>query len=151
MFSTVLGARLDVWGTFDGMYQEAVNDPQTQLPSRQEVAFNPKVAFLFRPYDWMSWRASAGTSFRPPTIYDLYRTWRTSSGTIYKSNPFLSPERAVSWEVGTTLKPFQGNVVTATFFDSHLNNMIYRATDPADPTGKTLLNQNAAQARIYGV
>ncbi|MFZ5453857.1 MAG: TonB-dependent receptor [Thermodesulfobacteriota bacterium] len=151
MFSTVVGARLDWWSTYDGMYQEAVNNPKTYLPSRDQLSFNPKVAFLFRPWDWMSWRASAGTTFRPPNIYDLYRTWKTSSGYTYKSNPYLKPETAVSWEVGTTLKPFPGNVITATFFDNHVSDMIYRVTDPDDPTGKTLLNLNAAQARIYGV
>ncbi|MEW6657991.1 MAG: TonB-dependent receptor [Thermodesulfobacteriota bacterium] len=151
MFSTVLGARLDWWGTYDGMYQEAANSPETRLSSREELSFNPKVAFLFRPWDWMSWRASAGTTFRPPSIYELYNTWRASSGTIYKSNPFLKPEKAVSWEVGATLKPFPGNVITATFFDNYLSDMIYRVTDTTDPTGKTLISVNAGQARIYGL
>ncbi len=149
MFSTVVGARLDWWQTYDGMYQETVNAPETRLSSREELSFNPKLAFLFRPWEWMSWRASAGTTFRPPNIYELYRTWRSSSGITYKGNPGLQPEKAVSWEVGGTFKPFPGNVITATFFDNHVSDLIYRVTDSTDPNVR--LAKNAAQARIMGV
>jgi iron complex outermembrane receptor protein len=151
MFSTVVGARLDYWTNFDGMYQQESNAPKTYLPSRSKISFNPKVAFLFRPFSWMSWRASAGTTFRAPTISELYRTWTSSSGTTYKGNPSLEPENAISWEVGTTLKPFKGNVITATFFDNHVSDLIYRGVDSSDPTGNTLTWQNAAKARIMGV
>jgi len=149
MFSTVVGARLDWWQTYDGMYQEALNAPEQRLSSREELSFNPKLAFLFRPWDWMSWRASAGTTFRPPNIYELYRTWRSSSGITYKGNPALKPEKAISWEVGATFKPFPGNVITATFFDNHVSDLIYRVKDSSDPNLR--LSKNAAQARIMGL
>jgi iron complex outermembrane receptor protein len=99
----------------------------------------------------MSWRASVGRAFRPPNIYELYRTWRSSTGRIYQSNPNLSPETSLDWEIGTTLKPFQGNVITATYFENYADDLIYRVEDPSDPTGKTLSLQNAAKATIRGV
>jgi len=151
MFSTVVGARLDRWKTYDGMFQLAQGTPIEHLKAREEVSFNPKAAFLFRPYDWMSWRASVGTTFRPPNVYELYRTWRSSTGSIYKGNPKLSPEKAVSWELGTTLKPFTGNVITATFFDNHISDLIYRVDDKTDPTGRTSIYKNSARARIMGL
>lgn len=151
MVSTVIGGRLDRWQTYDGMYQLALGTPVEHLKSREETSINPKAAVLFRPYDWMSWRASVGTTFRPPNVYELYRTWRSSTGTTYKGNPNLSPEKAVSWEVGATFKPFTGNVITATFFDNHVSDLIYRVEDKTDPTGKTSIYQNAARARIMGV
>jgi len=150
-FTTILGARLDWWQTYNGMYQESLDYPLTRLDSRGEWSVNPKVAFLWRPLEWMSWRASLGRAFRPPNIYELYRTWRSSTGRIYQSNPNLSPETNLAWEIGTTLKPFQGNVITATYFENYADDLIYRVTDPSDPTGKTLGLQNAAKATIRGV
>lgn len=151
MFSTVLGARLDWWTNSDGISQPAVNLPESHLPGRQQVSFNPKVALLFRPWDWMTWRTSAGTTFRPPTITELYLSKTYPSGMVYKANPALNPETAVSWEVGATLKPFKGNVVTATFFDNYVSDLIYRYLDPSNPGANVWLINNAAEARIFGV
>jgi iron complex outermembrane receptor protein len=151
MFSTVLGARLDWWTNFNGLSQSGANLPKEHLPGRQQVSFNPKVALLFRPWNWMTWRASAGTTFRPPTITELYLSKTYASGMVYQANPALKPETAVSWEVGTTLKPFKGNVVTATFFDNYVSDMIYRYQDPSNPGSNIWLINNAAEARIFGV
>ena len=150
-FSTVAGLRLDWWQTYGGNYIQAANAPVVNLPSRSKVAVSPKLAFLFRPWEWMSWRASVGTAFRAPNIYELYGTWQTSSGILYKSNPALNPETTVSWEIGTTLKPFKGTAFTATYFENYVDDLIYSVTDPSDPTGKTQLRQNAAKATIRGV
>ncbi|RLA88735.1 MAG: TonB-dependent receptor [Deltaproteobacteria bacterium] len=150
-FSTVIGARLDWWQTYGGAYMEAAGEPIINLPCRSKWSFNPKIAFLYRPWEWMSWRASAGSAFRPPSIYELYGTFRTSGGTLYKSNPDLDPETSLSWEIGTTIKPFKGNVIAATYFMSFVDDLIYRVIDPTDPTEKTLLNENAGTARIRGI
>ncbi len=148
-FSTVVGARLDRWETYDGKYQERFDLPKVHLPARSETSFNPRIGFLYRPWQWWSWRTSVGTTFRPPNVYELYRTWRAASGTLYKSNPNLKPEKALSWEVGTTIHPFEGNTITATYFDNYVKDLIYRVADKADPT--ILLNENAARAHIQGV
>jgi iron complex outermembrane receptor protein len=151
-FSTIIGGRLDFWSTYEGKYADFASRPkiwQVNLPRREQTAFSPKVAFLYRPYEWMTWRASAGTAFRPPNIYELYRTWGASSGTIYASNPFLKPETSVAWEVGATIKPFAGNVISATFFDSYIDDMMYRVQSPTNPLVQDY--KNAGRARIYGV
>lgn len=149
-FTTVIGARLDWWQTYGGAYQESATAPITHLPCRDKWSVSPKIAFLYRPWEWMSWRASVGRAFRPPNVYELYRTWRWYTYE-YKGNPNLKPEKTWSWEIGTILKPFKGNVFTVTYFDNFVDDMIYRVTDPADPTGKTSIYQNAAKARIKGV
>ncbi len=151
MFSTVAGLRLDWWQTYGGNYMQSAGAPIVRLASRSECAVSPKVALLFRPWEWMTWRTSVGTAFRAPNIYELYTTWRTQMGTIYKGNPNLNPETTFSWEIGTTLKPFKRTTFTATYFENYVNDLIYRTTDPSDPTGKTQLNQNAAKATIRGV
>jgi iron complex outermembrane receptor protein len=150
-FNTVAGVRLDCWETYGGAYMSTAGAPVVNFPSRSQIAVSPKVAFLWRPWEWMAWRASLGTAFRAPTIYELYNTWQTSSGVMYKGNPNLNPETTLSWEVGTTLKPFKGTVFTATYFANYVNDLIYSVTDPADPTGKTVLTENAAKATIEGV
>lgn len=148
-FNMVVGARLDRWETWDGKYKDRFDLPQVELPSRSELSFNPRLGLLYKPWQWWSWRASVGTTFRPPNVYELYRTWRAASGTLYKGNPNLKPEKALSWEVGTTVHPFEGNTITATYFDNYVRDLIYRVTDKADPT--ILNNENAARARIRGV
>lgn len=150
-FSTVIGGRLDWWETYGGVYQAIATDPVIYQPSRDKASFSPKIAFLYRPYEWMSWRTSFGTAFRPPNVYELYRTWRSSSGTLYQGNPNLDPETTWSWEIGTTIKPFTGTVFTATFFDNYVANLIYRVPDPNDPTGRDQIYANAARARIMGL
>ena len=148
-FTTVIGARLDWWQTYGGAYQETATAPITHLPCRDRWSVSPKIAFLYRPWDWMSWRVSGGRAFRPPNVYELYRTWTSRWGTKYKSNPNLKPEKTWSWEIGTTLKPFKGNVFTATYFENYVDDMIYRTTDPTDD--KVRNYNNAAKARIKGV
>ena len=150
-FSTIVGARFDWWQTYGGVYQSAAADPVVYLPARSKASINPKIAFLYRPWDFWSWRASVGTAFRPPNIYELYRTWRAASGTLYQGNPNLKPERTLSWEVGTTIKPWEGMVIAATFFDNYVDDLIYSVKDPADPAGRNQIRTNAAKARIMGV
>lgn len=150
-FSTVAGLRLDWWQTYGGNYMQSAGSPIVHLPNRSQTAVSPKIAFLFRPWEWMSWRSSVGTAFRAPNIYELYRTWRSSTGTLYKSNPDLNPEKTLSWEIGTTVKPFKGTAFSATYFENYVDDLIYRTADPADPTGKTSIFQNAAKATIKGV
>jgi iron complex outermembrane receptor protein len=148
-FSTVAGVRLDRWETYGGQYMKAAYSPIVDLPSRSQTAVSPKLAFLYRPLEWMTWRASVGTAFRAPNVYELYRTWLSSTGTLYKSNPDLKPETTLSWEIGTTLKPFKGTTFTATFFENYVNDLIYRSADTTAP--KTQIYQNAAKAFIRGV
>lgn len=149
-FSTVAGLRLDWWQTYGGNYMQAAGAPIVYLPNRSQCAVSPKIAFLYRPLDWMSFRTSVGTAFRAPNIYELYRTWQSSTGTLYKSNPDLNPEKTLSWEIGATLKPFKGTVFSAAYFENYVTDLIYRTTDLTDPTGKTQIYENAAKATIRG-
>jgi iron complex outermembrane receptor protein len=150
-FTMVAGARLDMWETYGGNYMKTTNTPITYLPSRGQNAISPKLAMLYRPWEWMTWRTSVGRAFRAPNIYELYRTWQSSTGILYKGNPDLNPETTLSWEIGTTLTLFKGTTFTATFFENYVNDLIYRVTDPDDPTGKTQIYENAAKANIRGV
>ncbi|MGQ9687746.1 MAG: TonB-dependent receptor, partial [Desulfobaccales bacterium] len=133
-----------------GLYKQSLEMPEVTLPSRGQVNLSPKLAVLYRPVDWVSLRASVGTAFRPPNVYELYRTWTSSTGRTYKGNPDLKPETSLGWEVGALLKPFKGTTINTALFRSVVRDLIYRVEDRSDPTGKTSIYQNAAQADIFG-
>ena len=83
---------------------------------------DPKVAFLLRADDNISFRGSYSTSFRAPTVYqqngqqtalnqvrDPSRSGATSfAGVRTFGNPELSPEESEAFNAGTTWKPFDG-------------------------------------------
>ncbi len=144
------GVRLDYWQTFKGLYKELPETPEVTLPARGQMNVSPKLAVLYRPVDWVSLRASVGTAFRPPNVYELYRTWTSSAGRTFKGNPDLKPETNLGWEVGALIKPFKGNTINTALFRSVVRDLIYRVQDLSDPTGMTSIYQNAAQADIFG-
>ena len=69
-------------------------------------------------------KASYGTSFRAPALYDRYGI--DSFG--YVGNPNLRPERAQGWEAGiVTDLPFNANdnaSLGATYFNNHIHDLI---------------------------
>jgi iron complex outermembrane receptor protein len=96
-------------------------------------------------------RASVGTAFRNPTIYNLYRTWQSSSGTIYRSNPDLEPEKLTSWEAGLVQRFGRRFQLEGSYYDNSVRNLIYLQVDlVSDPTGKTQIYRNAGKARMRG-
>jgi iron complex outermembrane receptor protein len=55
---------------------------------------NPKVSVRFQPADFLTFRGSASTGFRAPSLFDLYQSPNlaaSSSGTMGQGNPFCSP------------------------------------------------------------
>ena len=91
-------------------------------------------------------RGSVGQAFRPPTIYNLFRTWRSVSGVTYNSNPFLKPETTTSWEIGGEQKVWKGGVFKATYFENYVNDLIYQYN--VNPT--TVNSVNVGKANIKG-
>jgi iron complex outermembrane receptor protein len=98
-------------------------------------------------------RASGANAFRNPTVFDLYRTWRAASGTLFLSNPNLEPERLASWEVGVRKRFGEGVAdIDAAFFENRVRNLIYRITDfNADPAGLVRPVTNAAHGVTRGL
>ncbi|MGE0222707.1 MAG: TonB-dependent receptor plug domain-containing protein [Acetobacteraceae bacterium] len=91
-------------------------------------------------------KASYGTSFRMPSLYDLYGV--DSFG--YVGNPALKPERAQGWEAGftTSLDAFdRRNLVTfgATYFNQQVQNLIVTVFSPVYTA------TNIGSAHVQGV
>jgi iron complex outermembrane recepter protein len=54
---------------------------------------NPKVSVRFQPVDFLTFRGTASTGFRAPSLFDLYQSPNlaaSSSGTMGQGNPFCS-------------------------------------------------------------
>ena len=145
------GGRLDYWKGRDGLSIPALNAAPINYPERTTASLSGKLAAAYDLGAGWSLRGSAGTAFRNPTVYELYRSWRSSTGTSYLSNPLLEPERLKSWEVG--LRKSIGRVldVDAAYYENRIHNLVYRSTDLADdPTGASQKYFNAGQGRTRG-
>jgi vitamin B12 transporter len=93
-----------------------------------------------------SFKAAYGTSFRAPSLFELYGV--DSTGTV--GNPLLKPESAQGYEVGFTTKvPVLGqpDAVTfgATYFNEQINNLIVGVFTPIQTS------VNVGSAHIQGV
>jgi len=84
-----IGFRQDWWETYDGYVVDidSAGKPKSGYPksyaSRDASSFSPKAAIVYKPLEKTTVRTSIGKAFRPPSIYDLYRTWTSSSGITY--------------------------------------------------------------------
>lgn len=141
-----LGFRQDWWQTSDGYANDVgkIGYP-VSYDDRDADSFSPKAALVYKPFKATTMRVSAGKAFRAPTVYDLYRTWTSSTGVTYAANPDLQPETVVSYDAGVEQGLWQGMTVKATYFDNRLEDMIYRKTVSA--TRQEGVNAGEAMSR----
>jgi iron complex outermembrane receptor protein len=138
-----LGGRLDYWQT---QGDSTVTSTSTLYPTRSATAFSPKVSAVYKLTEAATLRASFGRSFRAPTNEDMYTTSIVGPRTT-KGDPNLQPEHGSTWEVGGDLKITEQTKVTATYYETQLNNLIY-----LQQVSSTLsLRINAGKARIRGI
>jgi vitamin B12 transporter len=124
--------------------------------AREEAAHFGGSAFTWRagavlavPEAWSRLKASYGTAFRAPALFDLFGV--DSFGFV--GNPHLRPERSAGYELGWAVDvPALGrrNAATleVTYFKSRIRDLIQTVFN-ADFTAST--QENVAQARIQGV
>lgn len=157
-FTAYLGLRHDWWQTRDGRaYSFSTvadgngdfNDLDLSFPKRSVDQLSPKAALVYKHSPATTWRASAGKSFRGPSVFELYRTWFSSTtGTEFRSNPDLVPETSRSWEIGVDHGFDNGVRLAATWFDNRMKDFIYRLTILDISPVSTF--QNAAKASSRG-
>jgi len=147
----VAGGRIDYWKTEEGSNNTFGTTLVNQYPNRSRTSVNGKLAAVYQAAGGLTLRSSIGTAFRNPTVYNLYRTWRSSTGTTYQSNPSLEPEQLTSWEVGATERISQRVEIEASYFENRVKNLIYLQADlVADPSGKIQTYRNAGRSRTRG-
>ena len=89
---------------------------------------SPKFSLMFRPWDATTFRAGIGTSFKSPTIRQLYYSSPYRHGSFYaKSNPDLKPEKAVGWDISVE-QLFLDNRISAElgYFRNEVDDMVIR-------------------------
>lgn len=143
-----IGGRQDWWETYDGyVYQAAIAGYPKTYDSRSASSFSPKGALVYKPLAQTTLRTSVGQAFRSPTLYDLYRTWTTTSGVTYTSNPDLKPETSTSWNAGVDQGLWKGASVSAMYFENYIEDMIYTKTVSSTQKDKV----NAGKGKSRGV
>ncbi|WP_038056624.1 TonB-dependent receptor [Thermodesulfobacterium hydrogeniphilum] len=142
-----LGIREDWWKTYDGyVNQIGTTGYPIEYDSHSESCFSPKFAIVYKPFEKTTLKTSIGKAFRPPTVYELYRTWTSSySGITYAGNPNLKPETVVSWDIGIEQKLWKGAKMEITYFQNNMKNLIYSKT--VNATYQEKVNVGKAQSK----
>jgi len=141
-----IGAREDWWETYDGYANQVGTAGYPKYyDNRSASSFSPKGALVYKPFEQTTLRTSVGRAFRPPTVYELYRT-TTSSGITYEGSPTLKPETSVSWDVGIEQGLWKGVKVKGRFFENYISDLIYAKTISATLQQKV----NAGKAESKG-
>lgn len=159
-------ARVDLWTMQDGARVE--RRPATgallrndQFSDREGVEPSLSVSLRQEVADGLQVHASMGTSFRLPTINELYRPFRVRND-ITEANPALDPERFFSAEVGMDWRFRESVEVRMGLFHHWIDDAIANVpiTDPVEaaaiagfvpPGGSVAQRRNVEEARVYGV
>jgi iron complex outermembrane receptor protein len=129
------GARADYWRITQGRFTErnatsgAVTN--TLYPRRDNWEGSFRAGLLWHAVDAISLRAAGYTSFRLPTINELYRGFQVFP-VVTQANAALAPERLKGGEVGLDLTPVAGVRFSATAFYNRLDNAIANVTIAAN-------------------
>jgi vitamin B12 transporter len=92
-------------------------------------------------------KASYGTGFKAPTLYELYGKGDFGSGYTFIGNPLLKPEESRGYDVGFEQPLFGGRVqFGATYFHNDITNLINFAST-GDPFVSTYVNIDNAETK----
>ncbi|QTA82280.1 TonB-dependent receptor-like superfamily protein [Desulfonema limicola] len=145
-FALYLGGRYDSWQVSNGSSGESGDE--TQYESNNDAEFSPRAAGVWKAFSDTIFRASIGSAFRPPNIYELYRTRSTRTAT-YEGNPNLSPETVRTYEAGVEQYLFDRKArVSLTGYRNDIDDLIYYKDDTEN---KTKTRMNAGKARTHGL
>ncbi len=140
-----LGGRWDYWRNSDGsLYDDTLSPKWVSYDSVDGSTFSPKLGVMYRLSRDTTFRATAGKSFRIPTLYDLYRTWKSSS-TTYRANPNLKPEKAYCFDAGVEQKILEKITARVTFYYNDVDDLIYSVGESVKD------KQNVGKVEIYGL
>jgi iron complex outermembrane receptor protein len=161
-FTLYAGARYDDWRTygFTAKWAGGVTPPK-DVPKHGDAALSPRLAGVYKLTDTVALKASVGTAFRAPTLYDLYAADTISGGKLIISDSNLKPERAKAVDFGSEVNLPNGASFKAAYFYTRITDMIYSKevpyTGPYDTRITTANVQvlstktNAAEATTKGI
>lgn len=139
------GVRFDFWESWDGKSRHDVDEIDEEFDDADDNAISPQIAGVWNPLEDTYVRASVSKAFRPPTIYDLFKTWKLFS-TTYNCNPNLKPESIWTYEAGVDQYVFSRKLkLSATCFYTQAKDLIGSYTE----SGQNY-KENIAEADIRG-
>jgi hypothetical protein len=128
------GVRADRWTISKSHFIErnaagVINAANTTLafPDRADWEGSVRGGLLWHAGSRIDLRAAGYTSFRLPTLNELYRSF-TVFPVVTQANANLAPERLKGAEVGFDVQPFAGARFSATAFYNRLDNAIANVT-----------------------
>jgi outer membrane receptor protein involved in Fe transport len=137
--------------TVGGRYDSWRNDPEGNLPRREESAFSPRASLLFQATERWAWTVSAYKAFRAPTLNELYRAFRVGD-VLTTANDALRAERLTGGETGALLNARGGRLTArGTLFWMEVDQTIANVTLSATPALITRQRQNLGRTRSRGV
>lgn len=118
--------------------------------------FDPKAALLWRPSEGKTIRATVGTSFRAPSLFQTFGSRTavggvddplTNSRNIFRpirtvANPDLEPETSTNFGLGASLTLFEGLTLDLDYWNYAFEDRIVRRNPQA------IINANPLDARI---
>ena len=145
---SVMGTvRGDQWRNYDAF--ELTNTGSTFYPNRSSSAVSPSLGLVWKPRGPVSFRASSYTSFRAPTLNELYRPFRVGN-VLTEANPLLAAERYRGVQAGVDVTLPEHGLLRATWFDGRASNVVTNVTLSSAPSMITRQRQNVGRIRPRG-
>ena len=149
------GARFDAWENKNaGSATRNLTTNQTAVvvfPNRNESAFSPRLAALYRVNGNFSLYAAFSKSFRAPTLNELYRAFRVGN-VLTLANENLKSERADNFEGGINFTRFSGRLnLRGNFFAAEVSRPVVSITLSSTPNLITRQRQNVGKTRARGL
>ena len=140
-----LGARFDWIESSQGRSWDSRPEPprtayDNSYPTTQWTNFSPKGGVTYHPDDKTAFKVSAGTGFRAPSLFELYKNQVRGGGTFFRfANPDLKPEKITSYDVG----------VERFFTDQLWGRVTFYQSWARDYIGDRLIRQFIRAGRVY--
>ncbi len=139
--------RFDRWRNFAAFQTQGTQ--RTELPSRSQQVLSPRATALFRLSEHFSLTGAAYRAFRPPTLNELYRSFRVGN-VLTQARPTLEAERSRGLEGGALLS-FSRFSLRATRFSMDVSRTIANVTVSTTSALITRERQNLGGIRSSGV
>lgn len=150
--SLIGGVRFDRWRLARGVSSSlTISNGQTSVTAfqdRAEMSISPQLALIASINDSVSVYASGSSSFRSPTLNELYRSFRVGNANTL-ANASLRAERAINFETGVTVRKKRFGFRAASFWSS-VNEPIANVTLAVTLTLITRQRQNIGRTRSAG-
>ncbi|HEX8556492.1 MAG TPA: TonB-dependent receptor, partial [Pyrinomonadaceae bacterium] len=148
------GARLDRWRNYRAQQATRSLAPgaataATRFDDREETAFSPHLAAVFRAADALSLSATFARAFRAPTLNELYRSFRVGD-VLTLADENLRAERLTSGEAGLFYSPRGGTAVRAAAFWTDVTRTVANVTLSVTPSLITRRRRNLGRTRARG-